>query len=125
MASSSAALRRRRAIAIAIAAVLVAGLVFVLTLVIGSDSADPAKDPTESSAAQATPTPKPLKELPRGGRTILPDYRVVAYYGAPQDDALGALGIGSPASAVKKLNAQAKGYARKTRPVMPALELIA
>ena len=35
-------------------------------------------------------------ELPRGGRTILPDFRVVAYYGAPQDDELGILGIGPP-----------------------------
>jgi len=125
MASSSAHLRRRRAIAIAGLAVLVAGFVFVLTLVVGSDPADPAKDAAERSAAQATPTPKPPIELPRGGRTILPDYRVVAYYGAPQDDALGALGIGSPASAAKKLAKQSKGYERKSRPVMPAMELIA
>ena len=102
-------------------------VVFLVTQLTGSDAAEPQRtaDGAEAEQGEPTPTPEPLAELPRGGRTILPDYRVVAYYGAPQDDELGALGIGSPASAVKKLNAQAKGYDRKTRPVMPALELIA
>jgi hypothetical protein len=63
--------------------------------------------------------------LPRGGRTILPDFRVVAYYGAPQDDQLGILGIGSPRSAAARLERQAKPYARRRRPVLPAFELIA
>ena len=53
------------------------------------------------------------------------DYRVVAYYGAPQDKQLGALGIGSPTAMTKKLVKQSKGYERKSRPVMPAMELIA
>ena len=39
--------------------------------------------------------------------------------------ALGALGIGSPDQAVRRLAQQAKPYARKTRPVMLALELLA
>ena len=39
--------------------------------------------------AKATAKPKPLAELPRGGRRILPDFRVVAFYGAPQDKQLG------------------------------------
>ena len=69
--------------------------------------------------------PEPKAELPRGGRRILPDFRVVAYYGAPQDPQLGALGIGSPAQAARKLERQAKGYERKSRPVLPAMELIA
>ncbi|MDA0171796.1 hypothetical protein OJ998_22030 [Solirubrobacter taibaiensis] len=108
-------------------AVFAALVVFLVTQLTGSDAAEPQRtaDGAEAEQGEPTPTPEPLVELPRGGRKILPDYRVVAYYGAPQDDELGALGIGSPASAVKKLNAQAKGYARKTRPVMPALELIA
>jgi len=63
--------------------------------------------------------------LPRGGRTILPDNRVVAYYGAPQDDELGILGIGSPRSAAARLERQARPYARRGRPVLPAFELIA
>jgi hypothetical protein len=64
-------------------------------------------------------------ELPRGGRTILPDRRVVAFYGAPQDHELGVLGIGSPARAARRLERQARPYTRGGRPVLPAFELIA
>jgi hypothetical protein len=62
--------------------------------------------------------------LPRGGRTIFPRYRVVAYYGAPQDHELGALGIGTPDQAARRLMKQARNYG-DGRLVMPALELIA
>lgn len=68
---------------------------------------------------------KPPPELPRGGRQVLPHYRVVALYGAPQDPQLGELGIGTPAQAGQKLLAQAKPYTQPGRPVMPAMELIA
>jgi len=78
----------------------------------------------KASAKQAAPKPK-LAELPRGGRRLLPDRRIVAYYGAPQDDELGALGIGTPAHAARRLERQAKPYARPGRPVLPAMELIA
>jgi hypothetical protein len=71
-------------------------------------------------AARAKP-----QELPLGGRRIFPDFRVVAFYGAPQSHALGALGIGSPEHAVRRLARQARPYAKKTRPVMLALELLA
>ena len=89
----------------------------------GSRGAGTAPAVTTTAAKQAPP-PKPT-ELPLGGRKIFPRYRVVAYYGAPQAKALGALGIGSPDHAVRRLAQQAKPYARKTRPVMLALELLA
>jgi hypothetical protein len=73
---------------------------------------------------EARSEPRPAA-LPRGGRTILPDFRVVAHYGAPQDDELGILGIGSPRTAARRLERQAKPYARPGRPVLPAFELIA
>ena len=76
------------------------------------------------AASRQAPAPKPT-ELPLGGRQIFPRFRVVAYYGAPQAHALGALGIGSPDHAVRRLAQQAKPYAKKTRPVMLALELLA
>jgi hypothetical protein len=78
----------------------------------------------QSAAAQAAATPPPPPELPGGGRRLFPDRRVVAYYGAPQDDELGELGIGTPDSAARRLKRQARPYARKNRPVLPALELI-
>jgi hypothetical protein len=56
---------------------------------------------------------------------VLPEHRVVAYYGAPQSRELGALGIGSPDRAARRLERQARPYATERRPVLPALELIA
>jgi hypothetical protein len=49
----------------------------------------------------------------------------VAYYGAPQNVELGALGIGTPEQASKKLLAQMRQYRRGGRTLLPALELIA
>jgi hypothetical protein len=49
---------------------------------------------------------------------------VVAFYGSPGDDALGALGIGAPQQAGKKLLKQAAEYESDGQPVLPAMELI-
>jgi hypothetical protein len=106
--------RRRRLVAGG-----VVGLVALLVLAIGLLVAGAGEDGPEASSE-----PRPA-ELPRGGRTILPGRRVVAFYGAPQDPELGVLGIGSPRLAAKKLERQARPYARPGRPVLPAFELIA
>ena len=51
---------------------------------------------------------------------------MVAFYGAPQSPELGALGIGTPDAAARRLARQARAYERgRRRPVLPALELIA
>ena len=68
--------------------------------------------------------PPPPAELPRGGRRILPDHKVVGFYGAPQAAALGILGIGPPDQMAKKLERQARPYRRGGRPILPAFELI-
>jgi hypothetical protein len=83
-------------------------------------------DPAGGGKGQVTDAPagKP-RALPRGGRRIFPHYRVVAFYGAPQSHKLGALGIGSPDAAARRLVRQARPYARRTRPVLPAFELLA
>ena len=108
---------RRRATALAIIALGVLGLV---TLLSGSgDDSRTAADAGENDAQE------PQSQLPRGGRRIFPDFRVVAFYGAPQDDELGVLGIGSPTLAARKLQRVARGYARKSRPALPAMELLA
>jgi len=115
---SPAVFRRRRLVALAVLLVVVAG-VAALLLRGGGDEEEPAsRQPAGEAAA------KPV-ELPRGGRRLLPDRRIVAFYGAPQDDELGALGIGTPASAARRLERQAKGYVQPDRPVLPALELLA
>jgi hypothetical protein len=117
----SARVQRQRRLA-ALGVVLALGAILLIVLLLrGGDGASTAARETQQRAdAPAKPA-----ELPRGGRQLLPDYRIVAYYGAPQDAQLGALGIGTPAHAVARLERQAKPYGRKTRPVLPALELIA
>ena len=113
-------MHRRRVVAGTVAAVLAVASATAGALIgAGGDRALPASQAEEPAAA-----PAPV-ELPRGGRDIFPRHRVVAYYGAPQDEELGALGIGTPASAARRLERQAKAYARPDRPVLPALELIA
>src|SRR4051794_17223156 len=107
--------RRRRLVAAGVAGLVVALLVAGGLLAFGGDGGG-------DSEADAAPKPP---SLPRGGRTILPDFRVVAYYGAPQDNELGILGIGPPRLAARRLERQAKAYARPRRPVLPAMELIA
>jgi hypothetical protein len=109
--------RRRRLVAAGIAGLVVLLLVAGGMLAFGGDG-DGQGEP------EARSEPRPAS-LPRGGRTILPDFRVVAYYGAPQDDELGILGIGPPRRAARRLERQAKPYARPQRPVLPAFELIA
>jgi hypothetical protein len=111
-------LRRRRALA---GAILGGGLAaFVAGAVVA------AGDDQQGSAAQArSSAPAAPHDLPRGGRRIFPEFRVVAYYGAPQNRELGALGIGTPDQAGRRLVRAARPYARRTRPVLPAMELIA
>jgi hypothetical protein len=112
--------RRRRLVAAgALAALLVLAAVGLAALIGGG----PEPPPAEEQSARAAPPARP--ELPRGGRSIYPEFRVVAFYGAPQSDELGELGIGTPRSAARRLERQARAYHRKRRPVLPAMELIA
>ena len=68
-------------------------------------------------------------ELPRGGKSVFPQHRVVGFYGAPQSPQLGELGIGSPASAARRLERQARPYndfgKKKLLPVFELLGTIA
>jgi hypothetical protein len=89
----------------------------------GAFSGDDDRSAEAGGSAGSQPEPEP-PQLPRGGRTLLPDRRVVAFYGAPQSAELGALGIGSPDQAAGRLARQARPYDRRHRPVLPALELI-
>jgi hypothetical protein len=115
---------RRRLAALAALAV-VAGVVAVV-LWVGRD-----RSPQGGTAARDTAAPKVARkppkppQLPLGGRRIFPKYRVVAYYGAPQAAALGALGIGTPDAMARRLRRLAGHYQRHKRPVLLAFELLA
>lgn len=63
-------------------------------------------------------------QLPSGGTTIFPHYRVVAIYGAAGVPGLGVLGQGPPSAAAAKLLTVARAYAPFGRPILPAFELI-
>ncbi len=102
---------------------VVAALVLLVAAAAGAFSGDDGAV-TASRPAQPPPPPPP-PELPRGGRSILPEFRVVGFYGAPQTPELGALGIGTPAQAARRLIRQARPYERPARPVLPAMELLA
>jgi hypothetical protein len=107
--------RRQRRVAIASVPVL-AGAALAGVLLLGGSGGD---GPEAHGGRQQEPA-----ELPRGGRSIFPERRVVAFYGAPQARELGALGIGRPGQAARRLELQARHYARPGRPVLPAFELI-
>ncbi|MDX6681323.1 MAG: hypothetical protein QOG94_1362 [Solirubrobacteraceae bacterium] len=109
--------RRRRAVAAAAVAALLLAIVVLLRSCGGARAGDTL------SALPVVPVQQ-RAQLPGGGRTIFPARRVVAFYGAPQSDRLGILGIGDVDGAAKKLRRVARAYARKTRPVLPAFELI-
>jgi hypothetical protein len=112
-----AQIRRRRAIALAVLAALLLLLIFAIGSLAGGGGG------REEAAAKQKPPP----ELPRGGRSIFPEFRVVGFAGAPQAEELGELGIGSPDSAARRLERQARPYGqgRGRPPVLPAFELIA
>jgi hypothetical protein len=103
---------------------LVVGVVLVVLFAGGgSDKANPIEAAVATAKKKAKPKPPP--ELPGGGRRLFPAHRIVAFYGAPQNDELGALGIGTPDEAGKRLLAQMKPYRRGGRKLLPAMELIA
>jgi hypothetical protein len=110
---------RRRLAAGGVLVVLLVGIAAAAGAFSGRD--DPA---AESGRQTASEQPREPAQLPRGGRALLPDRRVVAFYGAPQSTELGALGIGSPDAAARRLERQARAYGGDRRPVLPALELI-
>jgi len=76
----------------------------------------------EPAATPAPPEP-PAMELPRGGRTIFPDHRLVGFCGTPGAPALGELQGNLPKKA-KALEARAAAFALD-RKILPVFELIA
>jgi hypothetical protein len=122
MSETAQTYRRRRISALAVLAGVVLACVLAIRACGGDEGALAGAAGDVAQLAGAAPS---SAALPGGGRRIFPDYRVVAFYGAPQDNALGALGIGTPDAAAARLRRVARGYARRSRPILPAFELIA
>jgi hypothetical protein len=115
------------ALAVAVVLVLVVGVgagVSGLGAFEGLGGSGEASGPGTTGRQAAATKPPPPPQLPRGGQEILPRYRVVGFYGAPQADELGVLGIGPPGKVGPKLLRQARAYRKGGKPVMPAFELL-
>jgi hypothetical protein len=93
-------------------------------MVAASASASPAPSPVAATSTVAPPPgpPRP-KELPRGGRTLFPDYQLVGFCGTPGAYALGPL-LDHPAKKSDKLLSYANQY-DIGRKILPVFELIA
>lgn len=77
-----------------------------------------------ASGRQPSPSPSPKPELPRGGRTLFPQYRLMGYCGYPGALALGRLGTGDPDQRADEIEKKAAEYADGRTP-LPVLELLA
>jgi hypothetical protein len=103
---------------------------FAVVALAGCALRDPAvvssKNAAVAAAVPAAVAPPVAKsELPRGGRTIFPGYRLVGFCGTPGAPALGEL-QGNLAVKTKNLLAYADKYAGMSeRKVLPTFELIA
>jgi len=120
-----ARVQRQRRLAALAALLLAGGALTTIAVGVGGGgdgSAGAGNSGGKDAAKAAKPAPPP--ELPRGGRRLFPDFRVVAFYGSPRDPELGELGVGSLRRSIKRLEKQSRGYNRKTRPALPCLELI-
>ncbi|MFI0242173.1 hypothetical protein [Streptomyces sp. NPDC016845] len=84
-------------------------------------SSTPAAPGSPSTSPQAT---RRRPELPRGGREIFPEHRLVGYCGLPGAAALGRLGTGDLDDRVAEIERRARAYA-DGRTVLPVLELLA
>jgi hypothetical protein len=86
----------------------------------GSTPAAGGNAGTGTTVATASPAP----ELPRGGRRIFPDYRVIAFYGSGEFPGLGVLGKKPAEQSAEAIIKQASAYAPAGRRILPAMELI-
>ncbi|WP_178945263.1 hypothetical protein [Kocuria sp. TGY1127_2] len=88
-----------------------------------SSSSGASEGSSESPAGGEKDKPP---ELIGGGKTVFPDRRMVALYGAPGNPALGALGEQDPAASVERVKNLAEKYQPYSEePVIPAFEVIA
>ena len=95
-------------------------------------SAPATSAPASSPRPSATPRPSGKEpastrkaELPRGGRSVFPRYRLVGYAGRTGSSTLGRLGTGNLDQRVGELERRSRPYGADGRTVLPVLEVIA
>ncbi|MDO5712136.1 MAG: hypothetical protein Q4P32_10415 [Micrococcales bacterium] len=91
----------------------------------GTAAAPDAGGQSVDTDQTSTPTPT-QRELPRGGKTLFPTYRLVGYSGIiGSGPGLGRAGVGNVDERMTELLERAKPYAADGRKIMPTLEYIA
>jgi hypothetical protein len=112
--------RRRRAaglvVVLGVAAVVGLSVVEVSGALTGIKSSQAARSRPKSTA--------PPPGEPRGGRSLFPSHRIIAFYGAADSSVLGVLGDASPEQLWPRLAAQASAYGSPGTTALPAFELI-
>lgn len=121
--------RTRRGMLVAAAAAGLGGLLSACGTESGSTDAAAKHTPGSSPGTSGSPSPSPSRtrkrpQLPRGGRTLFPHYRLVGFCGLPGAAALGRLGTGDPADRADEIEKMARTYAAGREP-LPVLELLA
>ena len=127
MTESSAVYRRRRAAAIVALAVLAALIVFAITQLTGSNAAETKQAggaETESGQADADTGEARRSSRAAGGRSC-PTSGSSPTTARRRTSSSARSGSARRRPAAKKLERAAKPFARKSRPVLPAMELIA
>ena len=90
----------------------------------GTPAAARRSTPAPGRSASSSSSTPPRPQLPRGGRTLFPAYRLFGYCGSPASPALGRLGVGDLDTQVEEMLRRSEAYAYGRR-IMPVLELIA
>lgn len=88
----------------------------------GSAGGTTSSAPTGPGSSRPPTASRP--QLPGGGRSLLPEHRLVGYAGVPGSSAMGRLGVGRLDDRAAEIVRIGKPYA-DGRKVMPVLELIA
>jgi hypothetical protein len=89
-----------------------------------SDSIDPPRSAGPRPSAAPSRQASVPAELPRGGRTVFPRYRLVAYYGTAGTAGLGVLGSAPPDQITRRLGAVARQFRMPGREIQIVYELI-
>ncbi|MBK9102292.1 MAG: hypothetical protein IPM90_12490 [Austwickia sp.] len=84
-----------------------------------------ATGPGGTASAQPGTEPGAQPQLPRGGRSIFPEHRLVGFSGYPGSPALGRMGIGVLADRVAEMDKLGRAYRAGRSRHLPVLELIA